>query len=203
MRTQYRLIIVLTLGCLVVIGCGGGGGSGGFAAAPSAEAPAAGSSPAAGGGTAAGGQPSAEASVAVPASQAPAGGGTAGDVCELVTEDELGGILGVPVATKVLPGPPDTCDIQSTDGAPLAATVLTKMSGLAAGAVYEAFAADPGTTAVPGIGEKAAYNPNQAVLVILKNGAVLTVAVFDDGTRDEAARVELIKQIGTIAAGRM
>lgn len=54
-----------------------------------------------------------------------------------------------------------------------------------------------------GIGEKAACNPNQATLVILKNGAVLSVAVFDDGTSDEAARVDLMKQIGSIAAGRM
>jgi len=31
----------------------------------------------------------------------------------------------------------------------------------------------------------------------------LNVAVFDDGSADEAARFELMRQIATIAAGRM
>ena len=47
------------------------------------------------------------------------------------------------------------------------------------------------------------YNPTQAALVILKIGSARTVAVFDDGSADEAARLELMKQIGSIAAGRM
>lgn len=203
MRTRYTLITVLGLAYLVVAGCGGSGGTGASAAAPSAAAPAAAASPAAGGGTDAGSQPSVAASAAVAAPQEPAGGGPAGTVCELVTAEELQGILGTPVSLTVFAGPPDTCDIQSTDGAPLAATVLTVMSSAAASAVFDAYAGSPGAQSISGMGDKAAYDPAQAVLVVLKGDKVLTVAVFDDGTTDEAARLELMKQIGSIAAGRM
>jgi hypothetical protein len=199
--TRRRLSIMATVtatAALVLAACGGSGGgatpagqsdptdapaSTEVANAPQSEAPAASADTA-------------------PAPEPPSGGG-AGDVCALVTDDELGGILGQPVQTTVFAGPPDTCDVQSADNAPLAAFVLTNMGGAAANAVYEAFAADPGSSDIGGIGEKAAYNPNQASLIVLKNGSVLTVAVFDDGTSDEAARLELMKQIGSIAAGRM
>jgi hypothetical protein len=124
-------------------------------------------------------------------------------VCELVTPDELQGILGAAVSLTVFAGPPDTCDIQSTDGAPLAATVLTAMSNVAASAVFDAYAGSPGAESISGMGDRAAYDPNQGVLVVLKADKVLTVAVFDDGSTDAAARLELMKQIGSIAAGRM
>ena len=134
----------------------------------------------------------------------PAGaGGAAGGVCELVTADELQGILGAAVSLTVFAGPPDTCDIQSTDGAPLAATVLTAMSNVAASAVFDAYAGSPGAESITGLGDRAAYDPNQAVLVVLKADKVLTVAVFDDGSTDAAARLELMKQIGSIATRRM
>jgi hypothetical protein len=191
---------------LVLAACGSAGGGASAAPADSADAAAQPPAAAAGQSEAAPAAPaSTEPSEPAPAPEAPAGGSgnVAVDVCALVTEGELGGILGEPVQTIVFAGPPDTCDIQSTDNAPLAAFVLTTMGGVAAATVYEAFAADPGSTDIGAIGEKAAYNPTQATLVILKNGSVLTVAVFDDRTADEAARLELMKQIGSIAAGRM
>jgi hypothetical protein len=192
---------VAAVSVLALVAACGGSGSTGTSTAPAAASTTAttidpgtiGASPDA---------PANEASSAV-VTEPPSGDGTVGSVCELVTEEELAEILGMQVNTTVFAGPPDTCDVQSTDNAALAAFVLTNMGGVSASAVYDAFASDPGSSEIPGIGEKAAYNPNQAVLVILNNGAVLTVAVFDDGTMDEAARVELMKQIGTIAAGRM
>lgn len=45
----------------------------------------------------------------------------------------------------------------------------------------------------------------RGALVVLRNGAVLTVSVFDDGsgTTDEATRLDQMKQIAAAAAGRM
>jgi len=200
MRLNQRIPALTVV--LLLAACGGGGG--GTAAPAVGESPAAEATPAAGGGVDATSTPAAEASVAAP-TQAPAagGGGAAVGVCELVTEDELQGILGVAVSLTLFAGPPDTCDIQSTDGAPLAATVLTAMSGLSASAVFDAYAGSPGAQDISGIGDKAAYDPSQDVLVVLKADKLLTVAVFEDGTRDDAARLELMKQIGSAAAGRM
>lgn len=199
MRFSHRVPSLALM--FLIAACGGGGGG---AAAPAGESAAAEPSAAAGGGVDTANTPSPEAPAAAP-SEAPAagGGGTALGVCELVTEDELRGIFGVEVSLTLFAGPPDTCDIQSADGAPLGATVLTAMSGLSASAVFDAYAASPGAQDIPGIGDKAAYDPTQAVLVVLKADKLLTVAVFEDGTRDEAARLELMKQIASAAAGRM
>lgn len=155
----------------------------------------------------AGGAPSAPASAApTGAEPAPAGGGNGvADVCGLVTADELATILRTAVTTEVFAGPPDTCQVGSTDGAGLAAFVLTKMSGVSASFVYDSFASSPTATEIGGIGEKAAYDPSQGALVVLRNGALLTVSVFDDGsgTTDEATRLDQMKQIAAAAAGRM
>lgn len=71
--------------------------------------------------------------------------------------------------------------------------------------MYDSFASSPTATEIGGIGEKAAYDPSQGALVVLRNGAVLTVSVFDDGsgTTDEATRLDQMKQIAAAAAGRM
>ena len=195
----HPIAVVMVL--LVVAACGGGGGAATAAANPTAAAaesqavvaPSEAVTP---------GAASPVPSDAPPAEPA-GGGGPAAGVCELVTTDELRGILGTAVNLTLFAGPPDTCDIQSTDGAPLAATVLTVMSNMAASAVFDAYAGSPGAQSISGMGDKAAYDPAQAVLVVLKADKVLTVAVFDDGSTDEAARLELMKQIGSIAAGRM
>jgi hypothetical protein len=202
MIDRQRFMSFLVTLVVALAACGGGGGGGGTSTSSesttsAAESPAPAAQPA----QAASGAPPSPAT----ASEAPAigGGGPVIGVCELVTPDELQEILGVSVNLTVFAGPPDTCDIQSTDGAPLAATVLTVMSNLAASAVFDAYAGSPGAQSIDGIGDKAAYDPNQAVLVVLKADKVLTVAVFDDGTSDEAARLERMKQIAFAAAGRI
>jgi hypothetical protein len=192
-KTDLRRTVPATaILILAVAACGGGGAStapGGGAsvdpvgssdAGPSAAAPT---------------EPQAGASVTT----APGGGSTAG-VCDLVTVSELEGILGLsPVTTEAFPGASETCDIQA-DGAPIGAFVLTRVAGPY---VYDAFAGDAGSTAISGLGDKAAFNPNQGLLVIAKGDGVLSIAVYDDGTKSEAERVELMKAIGSIAAGRM
>jgi hypothetical protein len=201
MRRRRHPIAVGVVVLSIASACGGGGTSATPAPNPTAAA-----------GASQGVAAPSEAVVPGTASAAPSdahtaepggGGGAAGGVCDLVTADELEGILGSAVSLTVFAGPPDTCDIQSTDGAPLAATVLTVMSNAAASAVFDAYAGAPGAEAINGMGDKAAYDPAQAVLVVLKADRVLSIAVFDDGSGDEAARLELMKQIGSIAAGRM
>lgn len=206
MRGTSRSLPILVTFVVVLAACGGGGG-GSTPAGPSDPTDAPAQTQAADPGTSEApgdGAPAEPADTDPPDGGAPAGGGgTATDVCGLVTGDELATILGTPVKTQVLAGPPDTCDVQSTDGAPLAAFVLTNIGGVSASAVYDAFAGSPTAEAISGIGEKAAYDPSQGALVTIKNGAVLTIAVFDDGNMDEAARFELMKQIASTAAGRM
>ncbi len=203
MIAHRRPALLLVTLVVALAACGGGSGA---TSGSTASAPGGAQSQAAVGG------PS-QAAEAPPASQAPASapvapepppaGGGAGEVCALVTQDEHGGILGQPVRTSVIAGPPDTCDIQSADGAPLAAFVLTKIDGVSASFVFDAFAGSPTAEQIAGIGERAAYDPNQGALVVLKNGSVLSVAVFDDGSADAGVVVDLMKQIGSLAAGRM
>lgn len=203
MIDQRRSVPILVTLVVALTACGGGSGA---ASGSTTSAAGAGQS------QAAVAEPS-QAAEAPPASEAassagvapepPVGGGQAGDVCALVTADELGDILGQPVRTAVIAGPPDTCDIQSADGAPLAAFVLTKMQGVSATFVFDAFAGSPTAEQISGIGEKAAYDPNQGALLVLANGAVLSVAVFDDGTAGADVILDLMKRIGSAAAGRM
>lgn len=189
---------------LTVAACGGGaGGTTSGSTDAAAQSQAAASAPS----QAAADVPASDAasSAAAPQEPASAGGGSGVGVCDLATTDELAGMLGQGVATSVIAGPPDTCDIQSTDGAPLAAMTLTNMTGVSASFVFDAFAGSPTAQSIQGIGEKASYDPSQGALLVLKNGAILTIAVFDDGSgsTDEAVRLDLMKQIGATAAGRM
>lgn len=96
-------------------------------------------------------------------------------------------------------GPPDTCDIQA-DGAPTAAINLTKTR---AKVVFDVLAGDPQSTAVSGVGDKASYIPSSDTLIVLKGDGMLSIAVFDDGSRSAEARLEVMKQIGSVAAGRI
>jgi predicted small lipoprotein YifL len=187
---------------VVLAGCGGGGGTTVPTAAAPTEAQAAESSGPSDGGTGTGGQPSVEASVAAPASQAPAGGGggTAAGVCELVTADELAGIFGVPsVKLTVVPGPPDTCIVQSDSGDPLTAWSLTTAQ---ASIVYDALTADPATILVSGIGDKAAIVQNTGLLV-LKGGSLLVISVSGGADMSEEEGIDASKKVGALAAGRL
>lgn len=182
-RVRPAWFLVLAL---VSAACGSGPGT--ASQAPSSEAPASGAPASA--------APASEA----PASQAPqpsTGGGPTGSVCDLVTAAELAGIFGVAnVASTVIPGPPDTCDIQA-DGAPLAAIVLvTDQAEL----VFNAYAT--GAEAYPGFGDRAIYNAETQLFIVLKGDVVVSIAVFSGAASDEE-RLELQKAIAAVAAARM
>ena len=191
LNPMLAIMVALTLAA-----CGGGGGS--ATTAPTGAAVTSGPTQAT---TTDAPTTDAPATGAPAATDAPAGGGgSAADVCGLVTADELASILDVSsVVLTVFQGPPDTCQIASGDDAPLAATVLT-VSG---GAITFGFIkAGSGVQEVPGLGDEAIYIPDSLLLVVRKGDSMVSIAVFDDG-RSESERLELMKQIGTIAAGRM
>jgi len=127
------------------------------------------------------------------------GVGGASGVCSLVTAQELDSIFGVTGhTTQVIPGPPDTCDIQ-LDSAPSAAFVYTPNGGRT---IFDLLAGGADAEAVGGIGNDAFYSSETLLLVIAEGDAMLSIAVLDEG-RTEEERLELMKQIGMIAAGRM
>jgi len=112
----------------------------------------------------------------------------------------LAGIFKVPsVTTTVLAGPPDNCIVASDTGAPLAAWSFSLAQ---AKTVYDALTFDPSTVVVSGIGDKAAIVQNTGLLV-LKGDALIVISISGgaDLSADEA--IEVSKQIGAIAAGRM
>lgn len=192
---RFRLTVVASVVVVAVTACGGGAG---VASTPGG----AGASPTAGQASA---EPpstaSASASVATPAASEPptSGGGAGGGVCDLVTPAELESIFAVTgVTTTVVAGPPDTCDIQQ-DSAPLAAIVLTTTGGRM---IYDILAAGADAERVDGLGDDAFYSSSTLLLVIARGDAMASIAVFDDG-RSEADRLDLMQQIGAIAAGRM
>lgn len=178
---------------VAVAACGGGAAvasaPGGAGASPTPSDPTSVAPPATSG---------APAPVATPTASAPTTGG-GGGVCDLVTTAELESIFAVTgVTTSVVAGPPDTCDIQQ-DSAPLAAIVLTPSGGRM---IFDILAAGSDAERVDGLGDGAFYSSSTLLLVIARGDAMASIAVFDDG-RPEAERLDLMKQIGAIAAGRM
>jgi hypothetical protein len=199
MRDGIRGVAALGLGLFVVIGCSGGGGGAGSASAQAPATPVAASDGTAGGGDSTA-TPGAEASAPTTATEPPSGGGTAAGVCELVTADELAGIFGVPsVKTTVFPGPPDNCIVESDAGDPLTAWSLTTAQ---ARAVFDAFASDPSSVEVSGIGDKASIAQNTGLLV-LKGDNLLVISISGGADMSEEEGIEASKQIGAIAAGRL
>lgn len=162
-------------------------GNGAASSAPSADA--------------ASSAPSAAASEQAPASEAPsAGGGSAGGACDLVTADELASAFGVPsVKTTLLPGPPDSCVIESDAGKPLAAFSYTTAAG---SALYDVFVLPGQSSEVSGIGDKAAFVDNTGFLV-LKGDKMVVIVISGGAELDDDQVAEVSKQLGAHAAGRM
>lgn len=192
MRVHIAATSVMLVAVLALAACGGSG--------PAATA---------------GGEPAATAAPAAPSADTPAteqpsapeapaettaGGATgSGDVCGLVTADEMAGILGKsPVKQGFFPGPPDTCDYQ-VDGAPLAAIVLM---GEGAGMVYEAMKADPASEEFSGLGDRALFNSQTQTFLVAKGDRLLTIAITDIDMTD-AQRLDAMKAAAKIAADRM
>jgi hypothetical protein len=137
------------------------------------------------------------------ASEAPAepagGGGTEVGVCELVTADELSEILNVPSVTMtVLAGPPDNCIVDGADGASLAAWSLTVLDK----DLFKLLSSGPDVLNEPGMGDGVMYQPEAFQMTVFKGDAMLVIGVYASAGSDDE-RLEFMKKIGAIAAGRM
>ena len=116
-----------------------------------------------------------------------------------MTAAEVEGVFGVSGVTQgFYPGPPDTCDYR-LDSAPFVTIVLNTTGS---SFVFDAMAADGNSTTVGGIGDKALYNSQQLVFLVLKGDKLISVSAYDPTKTDEE-RAALLKEIGKIAAGRM
>jgi hypothetical protein len=193
-----RSVPILVTLILTLAACSGSGTS----TSAAASAPAATTAPSdAGSGAHAGGTPGTEASAEAAVTEPPAGGGgTAADVCGLVTADELASIFGVSgVKQTVLPGPPDNCIVDSDTGDALTAWSLTTAQSAT---IFGAMTTDPSTVAVPGVGDKAAFVQNTGLLV-LKGNSLISVAISGGSDMSDDEVIEASKQIGALAAGRL
>lgn len=190
MRSGTKAIAAVVLG-LVVVGCASG-------ATPAPATPA--SEPTGAAPTQSGpGATPEPGSTDGPTAQPTQGGGSSAGVCELVPAAELETILGKPVVLSVVAGPPDTCDVQS-DGAPIAAFVF--MEGPSFGFAFDAWAADPSAEDVPGIGDHTVYVADSELLIVQRGDRLFSVSVYDSEIATDV-RVQMMKDIGRAAAGRM
>jgi hypothetical protein len=103
------------------------------------------------------------------------------------------------LTTQADPGPPPGCGYKLGDK-PVAAVVLTASGGQGA---FDAMAADSGSVAVAGIGDKATLNEAAHELLVLKGGKLLAVVLTTESASLPAATPDMYKQIAQIAAGRL
>ena len=192
-----RLAVPATLLVLAVaVAACGGSGAGPATAAPAASV--------AGGGQPATTQP--EAPTEAPARSADTSGGGSGGsggsaagACDLITADEVGSVLGASgVTSEATAGEPSYCSY-SAAGAAVAATSFATQN---AEMMYGAFAGEEGAVQVPGLGDKAVFSPSTGTLFLLKGGKVMGISLAGTDL-DQAARIELMRKLGTFAAGRM
>jgi len=129
------------------------------------------------------------------------GGGTAGNVCDLVTAAEMSAATKIDgVATRFVPGPPDNCAYSKGDQTSVGSLTLTPQGG---GLAFGVIAGDSTSTPYPGIGDKALYNATAESFVVLKGDKLLVIVLSILDADLKAPRVDIMKQLATIAAGRM
>lgn len=193
MELRRERIVGLLAVALLVAACGGGGGNDGGATSDPGGGPASVDPGAIASEAAIPSMP--EVSLPVLDSGDPA----TADVCGLVTVQEMEQLWGVSGVTQgFFAGPPDTCDYQ-LDSAPFVAIVL---NATGSSFVFDAIAADPATTVVDGIGDRALYNSQQLVFLVQKGDDLISISAFDASKADEE-RAALLEEIARIAAARM
>lgn len=187
-RPALGLVVALTLAA-----CGGGSASSGSPSGSSApsEAPASQAATEGPGGSSQG----------PVETQSGGGGGTAGDACDLVTPEEIGGIVGESGMTIGLNTPGDVayCVYAKADGSGYGATSWMKQGGSGAFGIWKSGA---GVQGIDGVADGAAWDPSSATLVVLNGDAVVTITAGDSSV-DEAKRLTWSKAIAEIAVGRM
>jgi hypothetical protein len=127
------------------------------------------------------------------------GGGGTSNACDLITAAEAASVTGVASTTAQGSGDdPFYCSYIS-DGQPV---VLTSLISTGADSIYATYAAEQGATLVSGIGDKAVFSPSTFSLYIVKGGRLMGISA-GTGSLTQDQRLDLEKQLGTIAAGRL
>ena len=67
---------------------------------------------------------------------------------------------------------------------------------------FDAWAADPSAEDLPGIGDRAVYVADSELLIVKRGDRLLSIGVYDVDV-ELADRVEMMKEIARVAAGRM
>jgi hypothetical protein len=73
--------------------------------------------------------------------------------------------------------------------------------GSNAGLVFDTMKADPNSKDVAGVGDRAIYNSTMASFFLLKGDNLLTLTASN--AQDDAQRLDWLKQIAQLAAGRL
>jgi hypothetical protein len=128
-----------------------------------------------------------------------AGGGGASDACGLITAEELASVMSATnVTTEPVAGDTSYCTYRAA-GVLVAATSYNLTN---ADVVFPSFAGEAGATVVSGIGDKAVFSPSTATLFIVKGSKIVGITA-GAGTMPIEQRLDLSKQLGAIAAGRL
>ena len=206
MARRHRLVMLVPVALLFVSACSGTGasptGTGGASSPVPATSPAAAASPSSAAGSSA--EPAASATAAASADV------SAGGTCELITAEEVAGIVG----TAVVPVAPDPSSCVYEIPVTHAIIALTQVVSNAADATYENFKSHPEAKAVAGLGEDAVWLPaNAAVnLHVLKGDKMLSLAVgtlsgvpIDELPSDTSPEqlLDMATKLGVIAVARL
>ena len=138
----------------------------------------------------------------IPASPSATAGAVVPRACDLMTAAELGAALRL--SATAVPDPnidgsnwdTDYC-IYRAGGAEVLGTSYRKQGGEQ---VFEAWKTQSGTVAVPGLGDQAVWDPNQATLFILKGSRMVSISAGEGST---PLTLEAAKAAGAIIVGRM
>jgi hypothetical protein len=144
--------------------------------------------------------PSDPAATDAPASAQTGGGPGATEACDLLTVDEVAGVMGTAGLTADgVPGEASYCMFLAPSGDLVAAISLIPRGGRTTFAVWSS-ASD--TIKVDGIGDGATFDPSSASLFVVRGDAI---AGFAAGQGDESQedRLAWAKALAAIAVGRM
>jgi hypothetical protein len=120
-------------------------------------------------------------------------------VCGLITAEELASVMSATnVTTEAIAGDPSYCSYRAAGVLVAATSYDTKNADV----VFPSFAAEAGATVVSGIGDKAVFSPSTATLFIVKGSKIVGITA-GAGTMPIEQRLDLSKQLGAIAAGRL
>jgi hypothetical protein len=206
MARRHRLVILVPIAFLFVTACSGSGASPAVTGGATSPSAAASAEPAA--------SPSSDAGTSVePATSATAAasaGGAASGACELISPEEVAGVVGFTVAASA--DDAATCIFEVPDTNAIAVLVQVARDG--AVTTFGTFKGNPEAKAVTGLGDEAVWLPGYGAveLHVLKGDALLSLAVGTlsgvpiDGFPSDISPdklLDLAKKVGAIAVARL